>query len=108
MGDTLEAGTGAHPEHSLASYLEDAFNDVRADYGLEPLPPEGRDDRMMLFLGIAKGIVKYLGEHSEAFVIEAHRDSTNTEDYRHDKDHDGYVRIRVDNDFPDHPPVFSS
>jgi hypothetical protein len=76
---------------------------VRDDYGLPELPEEGRDDRMMLFLGIARGILKYLGEHSEAFVIESHRTVDDTEDYRHDTDHDGHVRIRVDNTFPTHP-----
>lgn len=107
MGNTLQAGTGAPgkppEEHTLAGYFEEAFNDVRRDYDLPELPEEGRDDRMMLFLGIARGIVKYLGEHSEAFVVESHRTADDTEDYRHDRSHDGYVRIRVDNTFPSHP-----
>lgn len=47
MGNTLQAGTGAPEEHSLAGYF--------------------------------------------------------AEDYRHDRSHDGYVRIRVDNTFPSHP-----
>ncbi|HWD47496.1 MAG TPA: hypothetical protein VHM23_27940 [Actinomycetota bacterium] len=100
MGNSLEAGTGAHPEHSLASYFEDEFNEVRRDYGLDPLPEEGREDRMMLFLGIARGIVRYLGDHGQAFAIEAHDSS---DDSSHDKDRDGYLRIRVDGSFGEHP-----
>jgi hypothetical protein len=103
MGDTLQAGTGAPGEHSLATYLEEAFDEVRVDHGLPALPEAGRDDRVLLFLGIARGLLKYLGEHSEAFVIESHRTTEDDQDYRHDEDHDGYVRIRVDDVFPRHP-----
>jgi hypothetical protein len=100
MGNSLEAGTGAHPEHSLASYFEAELNDVRGENGLDPLPAEGREDRMMLFLGIARGIVRYLGDHGEAFAIESHDSS---HDSGHDDDSDGYLRIRVDGRFGGHP-----
>lgn len=100
MGDSLEAGTGAHPEHSLASYLVDGVNEVRADNGMDPLPEEGREDQMILFLGLARGIVRYLGDHGEAFKIESHESS---HDSGHDDDSDGYLRIRVDGGFGDHP-----
>ncbi len=52
--------------HNLASYLG-RVHPVRADNGLDPLPEEGREDQMILFLGLARGIVGYLGDHGEAF-----------------------------------------
>lgn len=80
---------------SLAQYLEDAFDNVRTtEYGLEPLTPEGRDERMMLFLGIARGLVDFLADHAAAFVIDDHGDS---QDWEHDIDKTGHVRIRADN-----------
>jgi hypothetical protein len=100
MGNSLEAGTGAHPEHSLASYLETELNAVRSENGLDPLPEEGREDRMLLFLAIARGIVRYLGDHGEAFAVESHDSS---HDSGHDDDSDGYLRIRVDGRFGGHP-----
>lgn len=77
---------------SLTDYLETAFDDVRAEDGLPPLGPEGRDDRLMLYRGIALGVVRYLRDFAPAFVIESH-DSGHTS--RHDFDDDGHVNIRV-------------
>lgn len=93
MGDVLDAGIGAPGEDSLATYFEEEFDAVRRDRGLDPLPEEGRDDRMLLFLGIARGIVRYLGDNTEAFVIESHDSGSGS---RHDEDSDGYVRIQVE------------
>jgi hypothetical protein len=79
---------------SLAAYLEAAFDSIRVnDFGLEPLTPEGREERMMLFLGIAKGIVDYLADHAAAFVIDDHGDS---QAWEHDITKTGHVRIRAD------------
>jgi hypothetical protein len=100
MGNSLEAGTGAYPEHSLASYFEDELDAARIEQGLDPLPEEGRSDRMLLWLGIARGLVRYLGDHGEAFAIESHDSS---QDAHHDDDRDGYLRIRVDGRFGEHP-----
>jgi hypothetical protein len=78
---------------SLAQYFEDAFDDVRqSQFGLDPLPPEGREERMMLFLGIARGLVDYLADHAAAFIIDDHGDSAAWE---HDISKDGHVRIRA-------------
>src|SRR4051812_37849493 len=96
--DELYAGSLGDPPgtDSLAQYLEDAFNDVRVeDFALEPLTPEGRDERMMLFLGIARGVVSYLTDHAAAFVIDDHDDD---EAWEHDQDKAGHVRIRADGD----------
>ena len=60
MGNELKGGAKGDLADSLALYLEQAFDEVRVQYGLDPLPAEGRDDRMMLFLGIGRGVVNYL------------------------------------------------
>lgn len=95
MGNELFAGTRFDTADSLAQYMENAFNNVRSEYGLDPMPVEGKDDRMMLFLGISQGIVDYLRDFREAFVIESHQVGGGTDPSRHDGDDDGYVQIRV-------------
>ena len=96
MGDQLKGGARDDLGDSLALYLEQAFDDVRAEFGLEPLPAEGRDDRLMLFLGIGRGVVDYLRDFEAAFVIERH-DLADVagNDSAHDSNEDGHVRIRV-------------
>lgn len=93
MGNELKGGTRTDLADSLALYLEQAFDDVRAEFGLDPLPVEGRDDRMMLFLGIGRGVVNYLSDFEAAFVVERHNASG---DSSHDNDENGHVRIQVD------------
>ena len=71
--DQLKGGRLNNLGDSLAQYLEEAFDFIRVnDYGLDHLTPEGQDERMMLFLGIGQGVVRYLAEHGAAFVVEAH------------------------------------
>ena len=48
---------------------------------------------MMLFLGIARGIVDYLADHAAALVIDDHGD---TDPWEHDANTTGHVRIRAD------------
>ena len=92
MGNELKGGSRGDLADSLALYLEQAFDEVRAQYGLDPLPTEGRDDRMMLFLGIGRGVVDYLRDFAPAFVIESHNSADAS---RHDFDEDGHVNIRT-------------
>ncbi len=91
MGDELFAGRRFDTGGSLAQYIADAMDVVRGEYGLPPLPPEGADDRMVLYLAIARGIVDYLQDFEEAFVIEDHGSTSS----KHDDDDDGWVRIQV-------------
>jgi hypothetical protein len=96
--DNLYAGQRTDPSGtiSLAQYLEDAFDEVRtSEYGLDPLStdPAARDERMMLFLGIAQGLVNWLADHPAAFVIDDHGDS---QAWEHDIHKTGHVRIRID------------
>ena len=92
MGDQLKGGRRGDLAGSLALYLEQAFDDVRAEFGLDPLPAEGRDDRLMLFLGIGRGVVNYLADFEAAFVVERH---DAPEPSSHDNDDDGHLRIQV-------------
>lgn len=95
MGNELYGGKKGDLEDSLALYIENAFNSVRAEYGLDPMPAAGKDDRTMLFLGIARGIVEYLDDFTEAFVIESHTTGGATEPSRHSTTDAGHVQIRV-------------
>jgi hypothetical protein len=52
---------------SIASEIEDALHDVRAEEGLEPPPDD--DDRRMLFVAIGRGVVAHLQKHEQAFRI---------------------------------------
>lgn len=89
--DRLFGGTRHNLTDSLAQYLEDAFDAVRGEYGLDPLPAEGRDERMLLFLGIGRGVVDYLLDHAAALFIDDHGDSR---PWEHDIDTSGHVRLR--------------
>lgn len=92
MGDVLDGGAGLPNENSLAGYFEEELDAVRRERGLDPLPEDGRDDRMLMWLSIARGLVRYLDDNTAAFVVEAHDSGSGS---RHDEDSDGYVRIQV-------------
>lgn len=98
-GNELRGGSLGDLEDTLALYLEEEFDAVRqAEYGLDPLPDEGREERMLLFLGIGRAVVRYLAEHAAAFVIDDH-DSTTA--WGHTGTKTGHVRIRAEGDL--HP-----
>ena len=78
---------GLDTADSLASYLEQAFEAVRAEAGLDPLPEEGRRDRLVFMLGIARGVIAYLADHGSALRITADHDASHTHDVA--ADHDG-------------------
>lgn len=97
--DELKGGRLNNLGDSLAEYLEEAFDFIRVnDYELDHLTPEGREERMMLFLGIGRGIVRYLADHAAAFVVDDHN---STETWGHTGTKDGHVRIRAEGDI--HP-----
>lgn len=86
----LYGGKASDPSDadSLANYLDVAFNDVRAEFGLDPLPEEGRDERMLIFLAIARGVVRYLADHEQAFVVSSDDGPAHT--------HSGHVQIAAE------------
>lgn len=69
MGDILKGGSESAFAGSLAARIEFELDIVRGQYGLPALTGENKDDLRPLLLGIARGIVGYLGDNPEAFVI---------------------------------------
>lgn len=96
--DQLKGGRLDDLGDSLAEYLEEAFDFIRVhDYDLEHLAPEGQEERMMLFLGLGRGIVRYLAEHAAAFVVDSHTsDGPDATGSRHGDGTRGHVGIRFD------------
>ena len=65
----MKAGTVADFAGSLAEAMEDA---LKAEYQAvkgEPLPDMGRDDRRMLLVAVAQGVLRYFKENADAFEI---------------------------------------
>ena len=72
MQPTLTAGGLDAFSGSMAEAMEDALNELLSDEGKPTVPtdntPETRDRRIM-FVAIARGIVKHLVENQAAFTI---------------------------------------
>jgi hypothetical protein len=85
----IRGGTPATYAGSMAEAIEQALDDVRVESGLDPLPADGRDDRRMLFMAIARGVVAHLAANDDAFVIRDHGNGA----AQHDGDSDGHVVI---------------
>jgi hypothetical protein len=69
MADILKGGSRTSFSGSLAEMIEIEFDNVRSQYGLDALTSENKQDLRPLILGIARGIVRYLGDNPEAFMI---------------------------------------
>ena len=69
MANELKGGSKNSFSDSLAEMIEIELDNVRAQYGLEALTSENKEDLRPLMLGISRGIVRYLGENPGAFVI---------------------------------------
>ena len=49
---------------SMAKEMEDAMADLFSKVkGIAPMPEEGKEDRRLLFVAIARGMLKYLNDH---------------------------------------------
>jgi hypothetical protein len=64
----LQAGTFSSYAESMAAKIESELNYLRGLNSLDPLPANDVD-RQMLFLAIARGVVKHLKEREKAFVV---------------------------------------
>lgn len=87
----IRGGTGDTYPGSMAQAIEQALDDVRGEHGLAPLPADGREDRRMLFMAIARGVVAHLAANDDAFVIREHGGGA----AQHDSDSDGHVVIET-------------
>jgi hypothetical protein len=72
----LKAGTVADFSGSLAAEMEAAMKAEWISVKGEPLPsPTGEEDRKIMFVAIARGLLKYLEDHrSEVFTSEESED----------------------------------
>lgn len=54
---------------SLALAIEQEFSAVYQGVKNEPLPPTARQDMRLIWVGIARGVLKYLNAHQTANII---------------------------------------
>jgi hypothetical protein len=76
----LKAGTVASFSGSLAEAMENA---LKAEYQAvkgEALPDQGLEDRRMLLVAIAQGIVRYFKDNTDAWQISVETRLINTDD----------------------------
>ncbi len=50
-------------QDTMANAIEEAMADIFGKVKKVPLPDAGKDDRRILFVAIARGILKYLKDH---------------------------------------------
>lgn len=51
---------------SMAKAMEDELKTLHAQVKNRPMPDEGQEDRRLLFVAIARGILQYFDDHQEA------------------------------------------
>lgn len=73
----LKAGTVASFSGSLAEAMENALRDEYLAVKGEPLSDQGLEDRRMLLVAIAQGIVRYLKDNTDAWDISVETTLTN-------------------------------
>jgi hypothetical protein len=76
----LKAGTVASFSGSLAEAMENA---LKAEYQAvkgESLPDQGLEDRRMLLVAIAQGVVRYFKDNTDAWQISVETTLINTDD----------------------------
>jgi hypothetical protein len=79
MGPPTGSDTPAEFADSMAAHIEAAFSDLLQDAGLPPLADDNSKesrDRRRLFVAIARGIVRHLVEHQDAFTIHVPHDTS--------------------------------
>jgi hypothetical protein len=69
---TLTAGSAINPDpNSMTALIEDAMQEEwLAVYGKQ-LPPSGKQDRLVMFAAIAKGVLRYLHRNQDAIGTDA-------------------------------------
>lgn len=65
----LHAGSKDRFAGSMAEAMESELNKVRLEHGLPPLPL-GNPQTRILFLAIARGVVRHLKQHEAAFAVQ--------------------------------------
>lgn len=75
MADELNGGSLGSFADSMADEIEKALNEVRKEAGMDPLPTSDATDRHMLFVAIARGVIKHLKAKEKAFQIKVDSDA---------------------------------
>lgn len=84
LGSATHTGTPPEFSDSMAQMMEDAMNDLLVAEGRDPLSTGNTTttrDRRLLFVAIARGVVRHLLENPDAFDVE-HDDGTPVSDRR--------------------------
>jgi hypothetical protein len=65
---TLKAGTALYWDpDSMTALIENAMQEEwNAAYPDKPLPDSGRQDRLVMFAAVAKGVLRYLHQHQDS------------------------------------------
>ncbi|MEZ6242094.1 MAG: hypothetical protein R3B57_03535 [Phycisphaerales bacterium] len=63
----LKAGTFSNYASSMAQAMEDAMQSVYQERHGTPMPSAGVEDRRMLFVAIAQGVIRHLADNPGAF-----------------------------------------
>lgn len=75
--------------NSMAKAMEEELDDLHTKLKGAALPDQGREDRRMLFVAIARGVLRYLHEHQVAV-------ETSTEDGDGNHAHDVDFNVTMD------------
>ena len=67
---SIKAGTVADFADSLAAAMENALRQEYEAVKEVPMPEAPDQDRHMLFVAIAQGVVRYLKDNTDAFTVE--------------------------------------
>ena len=59
----LKPGTLSDYSESMAEIMEQEFNKAWRQKNGKDLPEEGREDRRILFVAVARGVTLYLSQH---------------------------------------------
>lgn len=70
MADALKAGRIGSLQGSLAKAMEDAMREEWQRVKGEELPDAGEEDRRILFVGIARGLLDFLHRHREDLITD--------------------------------------
>jgi hypothetical protein len=60
---SLKAGKYEDIANSMAELIEAAMQDEWSRYHAESLPEQGREDRLIMFKAVARGVLGYLEAH---------------------------------------------
>jgi hypothetical protein len=76
----IKAGTVADFAGSMAAAMEDAMKQEYQVVKGEPLSSQGEEDRRLLLVAVAQGVVRYLKDNLDAWKIEVETELVSGDD----------------------------